>query len=186
LETLPSLAHKEVNRVRIEDWMKFPVHVVKPLDSIARARAVLDQYRINQLPVVVNRRLVGIITDRDLRSACPSVAEAAAVDAGTIANVLFDPEKTPIERVMTERVITLGPKDTVEQATRLLLSERIGAIPIVEKGRLVGIIARSDVLGAFLGLVASGGGAVNNAKPARRSRPKINPVKIKMIKRKRR
>jgi len=156
--------------VRIEDWMKFPVQVVKPLDSIARARAMLEQYRINQLPVVVNRRLVGIVTDRDLRSASPSVAEAAAVDAGTLANVSLDPEKTPVERVMTTEVISLGPKDTVEQATRILLSERFGSIPVVEKNRLVGIITRSDVLGAFLGLVASVGGALDNAKPARRSR----------------
>lgn len=158
--------------MRIEDWMKFPVQVVKPLDSIARARALLEQYRINQLPVVVNRRLVGIVTDRDLRSASPSAAEAAAVDAGTIPNALIDPEKTPVQRVMTEEVLTLGPKDTVEQATRLMLSERVGAIPIVEKERLVGIIARSDVLGAFLGLIASIGGAPDNIKPARRSRSK--------------
>jgi acetoin utilization protein AcuB len=126
---------------------------------------------------VVNRRLVGIVTDRDLRSASPSIAEAAAVDAGTIAGVSLDPEKTPIERVMTDQVITLGPKDTVEQATRLMLSERIGAIPIVEKGRRVGIIARSDVLGAFLGLIASVSGALDNAKPAGRSRSKPTRAK---------
>ncbi len=70
--------------MRIEDWMKSPVHTIKPLDSLARARAVLEQYQINQFPVVINRRLVGIITDRDLRSACPSAAEIAAVDTGKI------------------------------------------------------------------------------------------------------
>lgn len=165
--------------MRIEDWMKFPVHSVKPLDSIARARAVLEQHRVNQLPVVLNNRLVGIVTDRDLRSASPAVAEAAAIDAGTMENVLLDPETTPVEQVMTAKVITLGPKDTVEQATRLLMSERIGAIPVVEEGRLVGILTRSDVLGAFLGVIASGRGASQTAKPAPRSKstqPKPKPA----------
>jgi len=165
--------------VRIEDWMKFPVHSAKPVDSIARARAVLEQYRVNQLPVVLNNRLVGIVTDRDLRSASPAVAEAAAIDAGTMENVLLDPEKTPIEQVMTAQVITLGPKDTIEQATRLLISERIGAIPVVEQGRLVGILTRSDVLGAFLGVIASGRGVSQSAKPAQRSKstqPNLKPA----------
>jgi len=162
--------------VRIEDWMKFPVHAVRPLDSIARARAILEQYRINQLPVVVDDRLVGIITDRDLRSASPSVAETASIDAGTVEDVLLDPEKTSVEQVMSERVVSLGPKDTVEEAARLLISERIGAIPIVENERLVGILTRSDVLGAFLGLVASGG-VLERAKPARSSQAKASRSK---------
>jgi acetoin utilization protein AcuB len=162
--------------VRIEDWMKFPVHAVRPLDSIARARAVLEQYRINQLPVVVDNRLVGIITDRDLRSVSPSVAEVASIDAGTVEDVLLDPEKTSVEQVMSARVVSLGPKDTVEEATRLLISERIGAVPVVENERLVGIITRSDVLGAFLGLVASGG-ILERVKSARGSQAKATRSK---------
>jgi len=157
--------------VRIEDWMKFPVHTVKPMDSVAHARALLEQYRVNQLPVVVNRRLVGIVTDRDLRTASPSAVEVAVVDARRLARLSLEPERTPVERVMTEKVITLGPKDTIEQAARIMMRERIGSIPIVENRRLVGIITRSDVLGAFLGLVASAG-APRNAKPVPRSRSK--------------
>lgn len=165
--------------MRIEDWMKFPVHFVRPLDSIAQARAVLEQYRINQLPVVVDERLVGIITDRDLRSASPSVAETAAIDAGSVENLMLDPEKTPIEQVMTENVFTLTPKDSVEQATRLLLKERIGAIPIIEKDRLVGIISRSDMLGAFLGVLSSGAVGTSDTKPARAPKAKPKPIRVK-------
>src|SRR3990172_3445888 len=157
----------EVKPVRIEDWMKFPVHAVKPMDSVAHARALLEQYRVNQLPVVVNRRLVGIVTDRDLRTASPSAVEVAAVDARRLARLSLEPERTPVERVMTEKVITLGPKDTIEQAARIMMRERIGSIPIVENRRLVGIITRSDVLGSFLGLIASAGGPALNAKSAR-------------------
>ena len=165
--------------MRIEDWMKFPVHAVKPMDSVAHARALLEQYRVNQLPVVVNRRLVGIVTDRDLRTASPSAVEVAAVDARRLARLSLEPERTPVERVMTEKVITLGPKDTIEQAARIMMRERIGSIPIVENRRLVGIITRSDVLGAFLGLIASAGGPALNAKSARGSRVKSTRPKSK-------
>lgn len=153
--------------MRIEDWMKSPLRTIKPLDSLARARAVLKQYQINQLPVVINRRLVGIITDRDLRSACPSAAEIAAVDTGKIPSAMVNPDATPVERVMTADVVTLGPKDSVEQAARLMLTKRIGAIPIVDKERLVGIISRADILGAFLGVLAGIGGPAETARPAR-------------------
>jgi CBS domain-containing protein len=169
----------EVKPVRIEDWMKFPVHAVKPMDSVAHARALLEQYRVNQLPVVVNRRLVGIVTDRDLRTASPSAVEVAAVDARRLARLSLEPERTPVERVMTEKVITLGPKDTIEQAARIMMRERIGSIPIVENRRLAGIITRSDVLGAFLGLIASAGAPSSNAKPARGSRVKSARSKSK-------
>jgi acetoin utilization protein AcuB len=165
--------------VRIEDWMKFPVHFVRPLDSIAQARAVLEQFRINQLPVVVDDRLVGIVTDRDLRSASPSVAETAAIDAGTVESLMLDPEKTPIAQVMTEHVLTLTPKDSVEQATRVLLKERIGAIPIVEKDRLVGIVCRSDMLGAFLGVLSSGAVGASDTKPARAPQAKSKASRSK-------
>lgn len=164
--------------MRIEDWMKFPVHTVKPMDSVAHARAMLEQYRVNQLPVVVNRRLVGIVTDRDLRTASPSAVEVAVVDARRLARLSLEPERTPVERVMTEKVITLGPKDTIEQAARIMMRERIGSIPIVENRRLVGIITRSDVMGAFLGLIAIAG-APGNAKPAPRARSKSTRPKTK-------
>ena len=65
--------------MQIEKWMKREVHCIKPLDSIQHARDLMEEHRINQLPVVVNGRLVGIITDRNLRDAFPSVFGNIAV-----------------------------------------------------------------------------------------------------------
>ena len=117
--------------MRIEDWMKFPVHAVRPLDSIARARAVLEQYRINQLPVVVDNRLVGIITDRDLRRL------TGMLDA------------TKVKDAMTENVITVTPTTPINEAARLLRQRKIGGLPVVEDGRLAGMITVTDVLEAL-------------------------------------
>jgi acetoin utilization protein AcuB len=132
--------------MRIESWMAHPAQVVKPRDSIAHARELMERQRINQLPVVVNGRLVGIVTDRDLRDAFPSVFEPPPRGAKT----RVDPREVRVESVMTASVRTLGPRDSVVDAARIMRRERIGAIPIVDGERLVGILARADVLAAFI------------------------------------
>lgn len=69
--------------MRVVSWMKHPVVGVKPRDSAARARALMEQYRFNQLPVLQGPQLVGIVTDRDLRDAFPSLARRSTRrDAG--------------------------------------------------------------------------------------------------------
>lgn len=142
--------------MEIVKWMKQPVRSVKPLDSIQHAREVMAQHRINQLPVVAGGRLVGIVSDRDLRDAFPSVLSDPSSRPGP------DPEAVPVESVMTQNVFTLGPHDGVVAAAALMRRERIGALPIVEGTRLVGILARSDLLEAFMGLEA----LVESAKAA--------------------
>ena len=137
---------------RIERWMTMPVITVKPRDPVAHARAILEEHRVNQLPVLLDRRLVGIVTDRDLRDAPRAVEISAKVSGAEVAGVESAAERIPVEEVMTPKVLTLGPSDTIQQAAELMRSERIGAVPIVERARLVGILTRSDVLGAFIKL----------------------------------
>jgi len=136
--------------VKIKDWMNSPVHTVKPRDTVAHARMLLERHRINQLPVVVDGALVGMVTDRDLRNATPSAAEQAAADLGRGPAPAIDPNKVAVESVMTEKVFSLGPEDTVEDAVRVMRRERFGAIPVVERNRVIGILTRSDVLDAFM------------------------------------
>ncbi len=142
--------------MRIENWMKREVACVKPLDSIRHARDIMEQQRINQLPVVVNHRLVGIVTDRNLRDAFPSVFDTPPFGKPRKAPKGANPNEITVEMVMTPHVLTLGPKDSVVEAARIMRRERIGAIPIVDGNRLVGILARSDVLDAFVHLAESG------------------------------
>jgi acetoin utilization protein AcuB len=106
---------------------------------------------VNQLPVVVNGALVGIVTDRDLRDAFPSVFEGPPRRARRRVTAT-DPDTIMVEDAMTANVLTLAPESSVEEAARLMRAERIGAVPIVSHHRLVGIVTRSDVLEAFLTL----------------------------------
>jgi acetoin utilization protein AcuB len=134
--------------MNIEGCMRHPVVTVKPGDSIRHARRIMEERRINQLPVVSDGRLVGIVTDRDLRDAFPSVFDQPT--DGRRRRTLTDPDAIPVDDVMTMNVISLGPDDRVEDAARLMRRERIGALPVLARGRVIGIITRSDILDAFL------------------------------------
>jgi acetoin utilization protein AcuB len=142
----------------VSQWMKRHPHAVKPVDSIRHARALLEEHRINQLPVVVEARLVGIVTDRDLRDAYPSVLDHRRTRA---AKSNPSPDETTVETVMTSNVLTVQPDDSIAEAARVMRKGRVGALPVAEGGRLVGIITRSDLLEALVALVE---GAQGTAK----------------------
>jgi acetoin utilization protein AcuB len=138
--------------MRIEPWMKHPVITVRPQDSARHAREVMEEHRFNQLPVAVDGRLVGIVTDRDLRDVSPSVFESPEPWGDRVRKAGSDPATIPVEDVMTRNVLALAPGVFVADAARLMRRERIGAIPIVDGERLVGILTRSDVLDAYVEL----------------------------------
>ena len=142
--------------MRIQPWMKHPVVTVKLRDSVRHAREVMEKHRVNQLPVVVDGRLLGIVTDRDLRDAFPSVFDLAEAAERHHRPAGTDPATIPVEDVMTREVLTLAPAAFITDAARLMRRERIGAIPIIDGGRLVGILTRSDLLDAFVELTENG------------------------------
>jgi len=122
---------------------------LNPSDTVAYARPLLEKYRANQGPVLREGFLVGIVTDRDLRdvagtaSTSPNLAKMAQTGPET-------PDKILVEAVMTREVITLFPHSTVVNAAVVIGRQRIGSVPIVDGGCLVGIVSRSDVLDAFV------------------------------------
>jgi acetoin utilization protein AcuB len=136
----------------IEECMSRRVVTVKPLDSIQHARELMVQHRINQLPVTLDGRVVGIITDRDVRDASPSVFDFTEYGKPVKGHQVIDPAKITVESVMTSKVTTLGPKATVFEAAGTMRSQRIGSVPIVDGTRLVGILTRSDILGALVAI----------------------------------
>ena len=135
--------------MHVREWMSTEPATIKPKDSVLHARELLETQRIRQLPVAVNNELVGIVTDRDLRDAFPSVF-AEHRTRRTVA-----PESILVDQVMSTNVITLGPDDLLEDAARLMERERFGALPIVVDGAIKGILTRSDVLRAFVALTHS-------------------------------
>jgi len=139
--------------MEVRQWMKHPVHSVKPLDSIQHARELMERHRINQLPVVVDGRLIGIVTDRDLRDAFPSLFDSPPSAGQKPKPTVTDPRAVTVEQVMTANVTSIGPGDSIAVAARLMRTQRIGALPVLDKERVVGILTRSDVLDGFVDLV---------------------------------
>jgi len=131
--------------MNIEKWMTKSLTTIKPKDTLRHARERLAKYRINQLPVVVDDKLVGIVTDRDVRDAYPS---SLRLFYGKDIDEFGDSHT--VEEIMTYNVVTVTPQTSLQETARLLRRQRFGALPVVEKGKLVGIITRSDLLDAML------------------------------------
>jgi CBS domain-containing protein len=131
--------------MNLSQWITKSVVTVKPQDTLRQARELITKHRINQLPVVVNAKLVGIVTDRDLRDAYPSsVRLLRGKDLDEFA------DSYTVEDVMTYHVLTVSPQTSLREAAQCLRRQRFGALPVVEKDKLVGIITRSDLLDALL------------------------------------
>ena len=143
------LIREELAPLVCERWMSLEVLTVKPKDSVAHARALLEEYRINQLPVVKNRDLVGIVTDRDLRDAANAVTTSARL-AGVPEPPAGATARIAVDEVMTQKLLTLSPRSSLIAAAALMLRERVGSVPIVDGKQLVGILTRSDLLNAFV------------------------------------
>ncbi len=137
--------------MQVEQWMNRDLVTVGPDDSFRIAMHLIRQKGIRHLPVVEGKRLVGIVTDRDLRQAAPSGATSLSIH-----ELHYILEKLTIREIMTKHVVSIRPDQTVEDAALLLLGHRIGALPVVRDDELVGIITETDILQAFLQLRGKG------------------------------
>lgn len=139
--------------MKVSDWMSKPLVSVKPLDPITRARELMVDKRINQVAVVKDGRLIGVVTDRDLRDAFPSTFAAAWADAHrSRPKIDLDPKAVKVEMVMTADVATVDADAPLVEAAETMRARRIGALPVLQGDKPVGIITRSDVLRAFVAL----------------------------------
>ncbi len=118
---------------------------VSPDDPLSVAAGILREHRFHHLPVVEDGRLVGILSDTDLRNA--SFAETPAEGGGG------QPGDRPVREVMRTQVWSVTPEDSVEDALLILTREKFGALPVLSGDRLAGIITRSDLLNAFVDLL---------------------------------
>ncbi|BCJ88483.1 CBS and ACT domain-containing protein [Effusibacillus dendaii] len=121
----------------VEKVMTDKVLCVTPNTPIEEALAITTVNRIRHLPVVEGETLVGIVSDRDIRNAMPSTLGEEQIAC------LKD---TPIRSIMQTEVITVHPLDFVEDAANILYQKRIGCLPVVGCGKLVGIITERDIL----------------------------------------
>jgi len=118
---------------------------VGPNDSIRKVRLLMRQGRVRRLPVVEDRRVVGIVTDRDLWERSPaSLSEEPEADGHDLADHLR------VMGIMTLQPVTVLPTLSVLEAAQRLREVHIGALLVVEDGILVGILTKGDIIDALL------------------------------------
>lgn len=126
--------------MKVVDVMTKNPLTVSPSDTIGQADEMMFENRFRQLPVVEGNQLVGIVTDRDIRSFLSGPLLSSPEDRETAFN-------TKVREIMTSGPMTLSPDDDLEEAVQLLIDEKIGGVPVVDETEgLVGIVTYVDLL----------------------------------------
>jgi len=129
----------------IKNIISTDVVTVKPESSIVEANKIFKEKRIRRLCVVEGDKLIGIVTDSDIKEATHSKATSSSVD-----QIVYFLPKGRIKDIMTKDPITIEADRTLDDAALTMLNNRISSLPVVEKERLVGIITESDILQALV------------------------------------
>ncbi len=130
--------------IKIAEVMTKDPLTLSATDTIGQADELMDENKIRQLPVVNGSDLLGIVSDRDIRSYLSG-------------SLLSDPDArekalgVPVSTIMTSEPITVSPEDDLREAVELLIEEKIGGIPVVDETEgLVGIVTYVDALRCLL------------------------------------
>jgi len=134
--------------VKVKDLMTNEVLTVSPDDDLDRVFVLFNFENIRHLPVMEKGKLVGILSDRDLKKVLGPRKEVVKRKDG--ATVTISTRK--VRTIMKRGVMTTGPEERAADAAAIMAKRKIGALPVVQKGQLVGIITATDILNAFVQL----------------------------------
>ncbi|MFZ5760236.1 MAG: CBS and ACT domain-containing protein [Thermodesulfobacteriota bacterium] len=130
----------------IRDWMAKNVLTVDENTSLMRATRIMKENSIRRLPVVSHGKLVGIITDRDVKDASPS--KTTSLDVHELYYLLSEMK---VKDLMTPNPIVIGGHESLEKAAVIMLECKISGVPVIdESGYLIGLLSETDVLRGFI------------------------------------
>lgn len=134
----------------VKERMSHPVITVKPDMPIMEAMNLMREEHIRRLPVVKDNKLVGIVSDKDLLNASPS--DATSLSVWEINYLL---SQITIGDVMTKKVLTVSEDTPIEEAARFMADNKIGGLPVMRDGRIVGLITETDLFKVFLEMMGA-------------------------------
>ena len=134
----------------VRQFMAKDVFTLTPDQTCLKALDAMRGKHIRRAPVMKANKMVGIVSERDLLHILPGTIGQASTDAGEVSMDL------PVKRIMKTEVIAIRPNDHLESAARTMLKHKIGGIPVLEEGRLVGIITESDIFKAVWRILSVG------------------------------
>ena len=129
----------------VKDFMTRKVVYISPNTTIAHAADMMREQKLHRLPVIENDQLVGLVTEGTIAEASPSKATSLSIYE---MNYLLN--KTKVGDVMIRDVVTISQFASLEDATYLMLKNKIGILPVVDNEQLYGIITDRDIFKAFL------------------------------------
>ncbi|MBZ2024629.1 CBS domain-containing protein [Streptococcus sanguinis] len=129
----------------VKDFMTRKVVYISPNTTIAHAADMMREQKLHRLPVIENDQLVGLVTEGTIAEASPSKATSLSIYE---MNYLLN--KTKVGDVMIRDVVTISQFASLEDATYLMLKNKIGILPVVDNEQLYGVITDRDIFKAFL------------------------------------
>ncbi len=129
----------------VKDFMTRKVVYISPDTTIAHAADIMRDQKLHRLPVIENDKLVGLVTEGTIAEASPSKATSLSIYE---MNYLLN--KTKVKDVMIHDVVTISQYASLEDATYLMLKNKIGILPVVDNEQVYGIITDRDIFKAFL------------------------------------
>ncbi len=143
----------------VSNWMSKNVITVDVDDSMQDAMKLMKENDIRMLPVLKKGKLVGVVTDRDLKRA--SASDATTLD---VHELLYLVSKIKVRNIMTKNPITVPQNFTVEETAEVLLKHKISGAPVVDQnGQLVGTITQTDLFRVLISLTGVGKGGIQFA-----------------------
>ncbi|WP_420627394.1 CBS domain-containing protein [Candidatus Leptofilum sp.] len=130
--------------------MSTPVITVPPEMSLPDCLKLMKQEHIRRAPVVENGRLIGIVSDKDLLNASPSDATSLSV-----WEISYLVNKIKVKDVMTKEVLTIQENMPIEEAARIMVDNKVGGLPVMKNGELVGLITETDLFKILLELMGA-------------------------------
>jgi acetoin utilization protein AcuB len=134
--------------MKVKELMTKNVLTVSPLDKIDRVFFLINFENIRHVPVVDKGKLVGMISDRDLKKVLGPTKKIVEKSDGTTVTIVSRQVRT----LMNRKLVTIEPEQRAADAAAIMAKKKIGALPVVHKDKLVGIITATDILKAFVQL----------------------------------
>jgi acetoin utilization protein AcuB len=135
----------------VRDLMQSKLITIDPETTLPQAIRLAAERRVRHLPVVRDGDLIGIVSDRDLKQAMAS--PATSLEAHELNYLL---SRLTVGEIMTRAVITIGPTAPFEEAARLMVLEKISALPVIAAGQLIGIVTETDLLELLVRAMGAG------------------------------
>lgn len=132
----------------VKYWMSHPAVSIDVNDSMQDAVALMRRQNIRMLPVMKKQKLIGVITDRDIKRA--SASDATTLD---VHELLYLVSTLKVKQIMSKKLFTVPEDYTIEETAELLMQHKISSMPVVDKdGLLMGVITQTDIFKAMISL----------------------------------